>query len=332
MAQNKSLYLVWNKFQRRAQSLGIMLDLDVRYYHYKWEEKGKLFKAIAYMGKFSSSLWDMLRRRPAVVFLQLAPTPLLYAAAVYRLMTGNHYISDCHNTMIYDDHWIKWPLAKTLLRRSLVVIVHNSDVQKKAAALGLQSTIVRDPLPTMNIPSGISEVAGIQLGYDPYVIIPGSMAPDEPIAELFEAARAVPDVLFVMTWYAHKLPEALRDKAPANLCFAGFLEEPEFNALYAAARAAIVLTTREGTQPSGASEAIALGIPLVVSDIATTRRLYGDAPIYVDNDAPSIAAGVERAVSEYNDIADRVKGLRDALKAEAEHQLQDIRAALERVS
>lgn len=329
---NGGVYVVWTVFQRRAQSLGMMLDMDVRYYHYGWEEKGKVFKAMAHLMKFTATLRDLLRSRPRVVMLQLAPTTLLYAAAAYRLLTGASYVADCHNTMIYDDHWIRWPFARALLRRSLVTIVHNTDVQREADAIGISSTILRDPLPVMEVPDGLLQVGGIDLDGTLYVIIPGSMAPDEPIGELFEAAATLPDVLFVMTWYAHKLPEAFRDKAPANVRFTGFLDEPEFNTLYAKANAAIVLTTREGTQPSGASEAIAFGVPLVVSDIATTRRLYGDSPVYVDNSAFSIAAGVKQAVETHDEVATRVVGLRDDLRDEARRQVNELKMLIDGVS
>lgn len=328
---NANVYVVWTVFQRRAQSLGAMLDMDVRYYHYAWEEKGKVFKAMAHLMKFAATLRDLLRLRPRVVMLQLAPTTLLYAAATYRLLTGASYVADCHNTMIYDDHWIRWPFARALLRRALVTIVHNTDVQREAERIGIPSTILRDPLPVMDVPEDVSQVADIDLDNTSYVIIPGSMAPDEPIGELFEAAASTPDMLFVMTWYAHKLPEAFRGKAPENIRFTGFLDEPEFNALYAKANVAIVLTTREGTQPSGASEAIALGVPLVVSDIATTRRLYGDAPVYVDNSASSIASGVKQAVEAHDEVAARVASLRDDLRNEAQRQVDELKTRIDGV-
>ena len=274
----KNLFIVWNPFQRRAQSLGRMLGLVVRYYHFSWEERGKLFKLLSYVAKSLITLLDLLRYRPPFVFIQLAPTPLLYIVAIYCAFTKAQYISDCHNTMIYDDHWIKWPFAKKLLYRSFIMLVHNEDVRKKAEAIGLRPFVLRDPLPVISVPKDIDEIGGINIKEKKYVIVPCGMAIDEPVEELFIAARAVPEALFVLTWFVDKLHPSLREEASDNILFTGFLDEPYFNSLYANANAALVLTTREGTQPSGASEAIALGVPLVISDIETTRRLYMDAP------------------------------------------------------
>lgn len=323
----KNKYIVWNPFQRRAQSLAYSLDQDIHYFHYKWEEKGKLFKAISYLFKFIGTLYVLFRDRPRYVIIQLAPTPLLYAAAIYSFITGNHYISDCHNTMIYDSHWIKWPFAKALLKGSHILLVHNDDVREQADKLGLSSQIMRDPLPIINVSGEVTEIAQINITQDDYLIVPCSMAEDEPVAELFEAAGNI-DIPVVFTWYANKLPDNLRALAPDNIIFTGFLDEGLFNALYTNATAAVVLTTREGTQPSGASEAIALGVPLVVSDIKTTRRLYVDAPVYVDNSAKSIADGIKHVLTDRDLFAQRISGLKEELEQDASAQIDMLKRQL----
>lgn len=325
---SKGLFIVWNPFQRRAQSLAAMFDLDLVYFHYAWERRSRVHKALSYVGKFTATLAAILRRRPRYVFVQLAPTPLLYAAALARALTGSRFAADCHNTMLYDAGWINWPLAKRLLRSADITLVHNTDVQRIAEGLQIPTRILRDPLPVMRVDSEITQVAGITLQTAPYVIIPCSMAEDEPVAELFRAAAQLPDLRFVVTWYADRLPPALRRQAPPNLHFTGFLPEPEFNALYAHARAAIVLSTREGTQPSGASEAIALGIPLVISSLQTTQRLYGEAVCFVENTADGIAAGVRRTVADRPKWQQRVGGLREALRRDAAQQVAAIQAQM----
>lgn len=323
--KTKNFFIVWNPFQRRAQSLATAFDLETRYIHFKWEERGRFFKALSYLGKFYLTMRDLFRYRPKYVFVQLAPTPLLYAAALYCALTGNRYIADCHNTMIYDAWWIKWPFAETLLRAAHITLVHNDDVRAHADRLGVPSIILRDPLPTMAVQVEIDEVAGISLKSARYVIIPCSMAVDEPVRELFEAASTVPDVLFVMTWFADRLPVDSRQSAPENMRFTGFLREPEFNALYANARAALVLSTREGTQPSGAAEAISLGIPLIVSRLNTTLRLYGAAPVFVENEPGSIALGIQTALDNHDALASAISALRHDLAEDANAQIENVK-------
>ena len=331
MGVRKNLFIVWNPFQRRSETLSGIFDLKILYFHFKWEEKGKFFKAISYIPKFFLTMWAFQLYRPKYVFVQLAPTTLLYTVALYSFVGRSKYISDCHNTMIYDDHWINWPFAVDLLKRSYITITHNNDVHKLAEKLGVQSMILRDPLPVMNVNKDIDRVAGIDIKERTYVIIPCGMAPDEPVKELFDVARSMPDLLFVMTWFKEGVPEEMRSNTPDNLHFSGFLQEPEFNSLYANANISLVLTTREGTQPSGAAEAIALGIPLVVSDIATTRRLYNDSPVFVQNEPDSIIKGLKYALEHQDELSDSVSGLRESLIEDAEIQIRNVKSRLAKI-
>lgn len=332
VTKKRNLYIAWVPFQRRAQSLASAFNLVPCYYHFRWGERNRLFSFLSWFGKGLATFIDLVKYRPDHVFIQLAPTPLLYITAIYCAITRCRYISDCHNTMLYDAHNIHWPLAKYLLRKSCVMIVHNEDVQAHAKRLGLPSVILRDPLPAMEVPVGVNEVAGIRLNEEAYVIVPGSMAVDEPLVELFNAAKAVPEALFVLTWFAERLPQELRLQAPANIRFTGFLKEPDFNVLYAKANAALVLTTREGTQPSGASEAISLGVPLIVSDIKTTRRLYKNHPIYVKNEPASITDGVRLALSNHEKWSGLISELKNELSTQANIQIEKVKTCLPCVS
>lgn len=324
----KNIYIVWHAFQRRAESLSDLLDLKIEYFHFGWEEKGKLFKVVSYIPKVYLTMRCLFLYKPRYVVIQVAPTILLYVAAVYSIVTGNRYIADCHNTMIYGDHWVKWPLAKTLLRRSFLTLVHNEDVRKQADLLQIESQILRDPLPVMIVQDNIQEVAGISLSNSKYVIIPCGMGADEPVEELIAATRILSDTIFVMTWFKEKLPANLRSQAPDNMRFTGFLGEREFNALYSNASAALVLSTREGTQPSGAAEAISLGVPLVISRLRTTMRLYGDAPVFVDNEAVSIADGIRKAVENREALAKAVSDLKTDLVKEVNSEIRALKKVM----
>ena len=97
------------------------------------------------------------------------------------------------------------------------------------------------------------------------------------------------------------------------------------NALFANANAAIVLTTREGTQPSGASEAIALGVPIILSEIRTTKRLYMDAPVFVKNEPESIAAGICIALENGEQLSAKISGLRENLANDVSAQVDAVK-------
>lgn len=322
------MLIVWRSFQRRAQSLATALDLKLIYYHYKWEECGKILKAVSYFCKFIATLKDLFQHRPELIIVQLPPTPLLYAVALYCVVTRNRYISDCNNAMIYGASWVKWPLALVLLRRSHTVLVHDSYVRDLATGLGLNVFVLQDLVPVMSVSQRDKIAAQNEFRNHPYVIVPWSMAADEPIFELFSAAQRLPNILFVVTWYYERLPRRTRLQVPDNIHFSGYIPEPQFNALFSQASAALVCTTREGTQLSGASEAISLGVPLVVSDLISTRRLYSHGAIFVDNNCFAIANGVTKALTSHDELAKRMSGLRRTLSKDVAEQFEVFKRSL----
>ncbi|EKE05268.1 MAG: hypothetical protein ACD_19C00377G0003 [uncultured bacterium] len=315
------MFLVWGRFQRRSESLAKIFGLDIRYYYFLWEDRGVMFKAFAYIMKFIKTLYHLFYFRPKFVFIQLAPAPLLYLTFIYCTITRSYYISDCHNSMIYDGPFARWPFVNYLLNRSFILLVHNEDVQKIAEQKNLSSRVLLDPLPILDLSRDIREIAGVRIKNEEYFIVPGSLGDDEPITEIFEAALKVPDALILLTGNENKLSFELKNRAPKNVKFTGFLSEPEFNLLYANSKAAIVLTTREGTQPSGAAEAIALGVSLIISDLLITQKLYKNIAIFVENHAGSIAKGIERAKNN-KQFSDNIYVFRDELNTKIDNQVQ----------
>lgn len=298
MPSNKTgLFVAWRIFQRRNTSVASKFNLEAKYYYRHWEEKSKLHKVVSYVLKAIDMSRDLIAYKPEVIFLQLPPVPVLYIVALYCRLTGCRYIPDCHNVMIYSK-WLNWPFAKALLRSADAMLVHNEDVAIHAQTLGLNPITLRDPLPELSSSSDPELLAQFGLQRATYVIVPWSFAYDEPISELFQAAESLPQTKFVMTWFAEKLPSQLRDSVPPNLVLTGYLDDNSFNTLFSQAGAALVLTIREGTQPSAASEAISLGVPLIVSDLKTTKKLYEDVPVYVENTPTAIRDGVIKALAE----------------------------------
>lgn len=327
----KRYFFVWKKFQRRAESIGEQLDCAVRYYHYSWEEKGKLFKLISYVLKSVALFRDLMILKPRELLIQLPPVPALYVVALYKKLTGATFVADCHNAMI-DGPWIKTPFAVRGLRAASVVVVHNEDIRDKAQALGLNNAVVAlDPLPkvTETPPTQILNKLGIVPGS--YVIVPWNFAFDEPIAEFAAAAKRLPDIPFVATWFKERLSPELLNSMPPNVIFSGYLEVSDFNALFANAGVAISLTVREGTQPSAASEAIAFGVPLVLSELETAKRLYGDHVIRVPNEPEAIARGLEEAFSKREYWQTRIVELRAELSHRNEQDMNVLRRAFSAV-
>jgi glycosyltransferase involved in cell wall biosynthesis len=271
---------------------------------------------------------DLIGINPNITFIQLPPTPVLYIVALYCKVSGSKYVADCHNAMLYSSKWFKWPLTKRLLRKADAILVHNEDVRDFAKSLGLTATILRDPLPDIIDDCDINVLEKYGLEQSTYVIVPWSFAPDEPIIELIQVARLMPKIKFVMTWFPERLPLDTRDSMPTNLILTGYLHEKVYNCVFSQAGMALVLTTREGTQPSGASEAIALSVPLIVSDLETTRKLYDDAPIYVDNTVESINTGIVKAFDQRDKFVAQIQTLKNRYGEDINNEIAEVKTLL----
>jgi glycosyltransferase involved in cell wall biosynthesis len=322
-----NLFQVWKVYQRRAESIAYYFDTRIIYYHSPWEERSKLHKAVSYIFKSIKTAKDLVKYRPKLVFIQLPPTPALYIVGAYCLATGTPYIADCHNAMFLE-WWIKWPFSKSLLRRASAVLVHNNDVRAYAERYGVQAMVIRDPLPQRENMPGVDALERFGLTAGSYVIVPWNLATDEPIAEFIEAVRSLPDIKFAMTWFTERLPEVLRHDLPPNLVFTGYLEVDEFNNLFATAGAAISLTTQKGTQPSAAAEAVAFGVPIILSDTETARLLYRDVPVFVENSPQSISEGISEVFSKMASYRQKVADYKSTLNRELEAEVGVLKARL----
>ncbi len=326
-SSNRNLFQIWKVYQRRAESIAYYFDTNIIYYHCPWEEKSKMFKAVSYIFKSLGTALDLIRNRPSLIFIQLPPTPALYIVGVYGFLTRTPYIADCHNAMFLE-WWIRWPFAKSFLRRAAAVLVHNEDVRMYTEKAGIRSMVIRDPLPQAWKAKNSGVLKKFGLTASNYVIVPWNLASDEPIEEFIEAVRQAPNTTFAMTWFTERLPENLRSNLPENLLFTGYLEVEEFNDLFVNSGAAISLTTQQGTQPSAAAEAIAFGVPIVLSDTETARLLYRDVPVFVKNDPRSITAGILEVFDKHRLYKDKVVRFKGTLQRELEEEMSLLKAKI----
>lgn len=306
------------------------LGVEYFYFHHSWEVRSKVFKALSYIPKTINTLKCLFRNKPSLVLVQFPPTPALYAVAFYAWLSGSKYVSDCHMG-VTNARWLAWPLARKLLSGG-GVIVHNEHLVKQVEAdLQVKSFVLRDGIAEKQSSENEdnSLLENLELTPKNYVIFPCSFSEDEPIQEVINAAQSLPEIRFVMTWHVEKLAKHLRDTLPPNVILTGFLTTEDFNCLFANAGVALVLTKHENVQLSGMQEAMAFEIPAVVSDLRTTRFLYREFPVYVDNAAASIAQGVEFALQHRADLKQQMHQLCIESEKEFFAQVADLKLVFE---
>lgn len=311
MKSKKSVFIVWKEYQRRVEVFAPILGAEAYYFYFPWESKSILFKAFSYFLKAVNTLKCLFQNKPDLVFVQFPPAPALYCAAFYSWLTGCEYVSDCHIGET-NANWLDWIYVKELLAGGDVVVHNEYLVGQIETNIKVKPFVIRDGVAKRRSTEiGMNSLLR-SLGLSPgaYVIFPCSFSADEPLLEVIEAARLLPETKFVMTWYLEKLPKNLRDILPPNVILTGFLPVRDFNHLFANAGVALVLTKHEAVQLSGMQEAMAFEVPAVVTDLKTTRFLYRDHPIYVDNTSGSIAHGISRAFQNRSELKTRMKRLR----------------------
>jgi glycosyltransferase involved in cell wall biosynthesis len=116
---------------------------------------------------------------------------------------------------------------------------------------------------------------------------------DEPVREIFEAAEALPDVIFYVTGNRNKAPEALQRACPDNVTLTGYLSNENYAGLLRSVSAIMVLTTNDLTMQRGGSEAISVERPLITSDFQVLREIFYKGTVHVDNSPGQIVEAVK---------------------------------------
>lgn len=297
------VHLAWTAFQRRQESMSSIAGFEC--WFMPVAKCGKLKKAFVYLRLLISSVSRLMVASPDVVWVQLPQVPALWAALVYRIIAGKKIkiVADCHNAQLRPP-WSTFPLASWSLKQCDAILVHNEAMFSKAAELGwpMDKVLVLEDVPAVGKaqpPIGLA--AAYIKAPKPWVLFPGSFAADEPIREVFEAARLAPEFTFIITGR----PERARqnghdiDSLPPNVVLPGFLSLELFDDLLREADVVMGLTKEEGIQLSVCNEALGFSKPLVTSNTRILAKLFGKAGVLVDTKDPlSIAHGCKNASTE----------------------------------
>lgn len=309
---NRPLFISWKRYQRRSDVLAEALGAEMT-----WRPPratAKLLRPYDYLAHTLSDLGKLRSRRPPFVVVQTQP----HLAALAPYLGRVPYIVDAHNGQ-FQSWWRRVPGTERILRGAQLVLTHTqeADVLACEAFPNLRTLVVHDPL--REIPPAAPR---------DWVFVVATAAADEPMDVLIDAIEAMPDVNFATTAPLHRLPAPLRERAAGlrNFTALGFLDLPDYEAAVAAARAVIVLTDRDATQPSGACEALSAGRPLVLSRTRTTEALFGGFATLVANERAALVAGVRTAVEEDPMAAGRIATAREEWRRRTAAELEKLRS------
>jgi glycosyltransferase involved in cell wall biosynthesis len=285
--QNKVIFIAWSAYSRRSQLIAEQLGIPLFLIH---ALRRRYFLApLRYLLQAIRTLLLLVRERPAMTFVQNPPILLALLVYLYTRLLGGAYVIDSHTGALLAPWW-RWslPLHAFLSRRARATLVTNDHLAALVRRWGAPVYIVPD-IPA-DFPAG--SAFPVAAGFSVAVI--NTFSPDEPVAELLQAAAALPAVTFYITGDPIRANARDLRQAPPNVHFTGFLPDAQYIGLLRAVQGVVVLTTDNHTMQRGACEALWLGQPLLISDWPFLRRYFHKGAVYTANTSAEIQAGIQR--------------------------------------
>lgn len=316
---DRAVFIAWGPpaYTNRTRPLAAALGVEVLHV-YSIRRRGALAALVKYPYQLVVTAWHLLRRRPALVFVQHPPSFTAMVASLYGWVTRTPFVVDAHSDA-FDSPWWSRPrwLQARVARRALTTIVTNDHFAELLRGRGACAAVVRD------FPTDF-EPADYPMGPELNIVVVATFAPDEPLGEVVAAARSLPEVRFRVTGDTRREDATIPTALPANVELTGFLPLAEYHGLVRDSDAAMVLTTRNHTMQRGACEALSLGTPIITSDWPLLRDYFSKGTVYVDNTEHGIRDGVGRMRDEIDRYREEIVQLRVESQAEWDEAREEL--------
>ncbi|OZD58430.1 hypothetical protein CH263_24535 [Rhodococcus sp. 06-1059B-a] len=315
--RESGVFISWINYHGRSQGLG-----DALGYKVEFVGSHKNNAILRYVVSAARTIRILRRSRPAVVAIMMPPLPLLIAIRIVALHVPVVILADLHSGVFLDPKW-RWalPLTLKLLRKIDIALVTNPELRQICESRDVDTKVVHDPLPPGACRVGLNH----DEPHDNLIVVPLSYANDEPIEEILAAAALTTNFNWTLTGTA---PDEVRQNAPANVSFTGYLENEQYEHLLHSASVIVALTNRPHTMQRAAYEALAMATPLVTSNFAELRAYFGEAASYTSIDAASIALAVTAAHEDRTVGIERLRVKFSEKTMEEAQTLVDLKSAI----
>ena len=318
MRTRSAVWIAWER-HRRSRELARILGAELLELT---STRRRPWKYVVLVGQTAAAI---VRRQPAVVFVQCPSVFLGVLVAALRPVLGFVLVLDLHNECVEPFNYLGrlyLRLIRWMWRASDVCIVTNPALAGVIGSAARHVAVLPDRIP------GIQEVAGGEPAADPpLAVFVCTFAPDEPYADVIAAAARLEGIEVHVTGNPSKatLPATL----PGNVRIRGYLPDTEYERLLCQATAIVDLTALENCLVCGAYEAVALEKPLVTSDTAALRAYFRRGTIYSRHTPEALAAAIEEAVRRHRALTDEMRELKVTLLAEWDANRAGLEATVE---
>jgi GT2 family glycosyltransferase len=319
-------FVAWSSRGERGREIAATLGGESQ--AYAWPAGGGPAGAAArYAVSAARTLAYCARRRPAALIVTSPPVFAPLTAYAYARVTKTPLVLDSHPAAFGAKDDLRWrlllPLQRWLSRRAALSLVTVDELAQRVRDWGGEATPLHEAPPMWSV----APPAPLPPGGRPCVLAVTVFAGDEPIAELLDAARLAPELDVLVTGDPDRCPPALREAAPPNVTFTGYLVRDAYRAAVERADLMVVLTTAQTSVVRGGYEAVYARRPLVVSDTPALRQAFPLA-VHVAGDAAAIAAGLADAVARHEVLRATSDAALELQRVRWEEQLSTLRAAI----
>jgi hypothetical protein len=282
----KTIFLAWAKTARRSATLAEFFQARLIILSALGGTRKKLFPRLSsYVVLGIKTFFILLKERPKLIFIQCPPIQIFLPVYLYIKLYSGKYVIDAHSGAFIGKGFhfpIYLRFLKFFAQRAIITIIPNEGIIKYIANWQIPYYILEDGVPPSQFPIPNSRIPNS-------VVVICSFGADEPIQEIIEASKLLPEVQFYITGDVPK-------SASGGLKFTGFLKEKDYVDLIRQVDLVCVLTTRPDTILCGAYEGLALEKPLVLSDSETLRHHFPMGVVWVKNQSTAIAQGIKEGL------------------------------------
>lgn len=291
-------------------------------------------RLIRYMISIYRTIAEIRTKKPELVFAQ-NPSIVL---AITVILSGRYYrhgvIIDAHNSGLIPVEG-KFSLLTTLYMwincKADIVLVTNHSLAEKVRKNRGAAFIFPDPIPKIQCQYH-EKRPSIREGNNQYftLVLICSWSDDEPIQEIFEAARMLEDN--IMIWVTGNGADYLERNNPVmhgNIRATGFLNQEDYDALLCNADAVIVLTKREDCLVCGAYEAVSVNKPILLSATKTLQKHFYKGAVFTKNSPKEISKSIELLMCQIERLKQEVAVLRQELIKRSEKDRSELLQTIE---
>lgn len=287
---NKRIWITWES-QRRSVELAKALNCDF----YQLDYDGFL----RYPRCIFETIIILLMSRHKVVFVQNPSMILAALVCFYKIIFKTKIIVDRHTTFRLNkksvfnlEYFVFKILNPFTIKYANLTIVTNEYLAEIVRLMNGNPYVLPDKLPDL------SPTEKVELSDKTNIMFIASYGEDEPIEAVIKAVTMVSDCQFTlyMTGNHNNLDSRIKNHAPPNVVFTGFLRDPDFVNLLFAVDAIMVLTTATHCMLCGCYEGVVAVKPIITSRKQVLQE-YFKGSIFVDNTEQEIAEGLREMIT-----------------------------------